>query len=186
MTWAQVLDGDSPYIWITVSRQRQELTDLLIGRPEPSAGNSPASAAGHARVARHTRNLTQTRRQRGRCEHANRPAVTPLTACTARQRTCLSRSTGCCSGNRPTCSGGLYDSKRILGSAQTIPSVQEILPMYRQVRATAADTRPLFTSARDFRGAWSADAIAERDRRDFENSLKAQVERLNRTSTGSR
>jgi hypothetical protein len=69
-------------------------------------------------------------------------------------------------------------------SAQIKPIFQrqEIVLMYSQVEATAADNRRLFTIARDFRGAWSPDAIAERDRRDFEDSLKAQVERLNRTS----
>jgi len=33
---------------------------------------------------------------------------------------------------------------------------------------------------RTVRAAWSLDAIAERDRRDFERSLEAQAERLNR------
>ncbi|MBV9328088.1 MAG: hypothetical protein JO352_30605 [Chloroflexi bacterium] len=45
----------------------------------------------------------------------------------------------------------------------------EVLLMHRQVGATLDDTRP---------AAWSADAIIERDRRDFDASLKAQAERL--------
>jgi hypothetical protein len=50
--------------------------------------------------------------------------------------------------------------------------------MYAQVVAAAQTTRPAF--ARPVQGDWSADVIAERDRRDFEESLKAQAERLNR------
>ena len=54
--------------------------------------------------------------------------------------------------------------------------------MYSQVGATAVDARRLLSTDRFVRGAWTLDAIAERDRRDFEESLKAQVDRLNRTT----
>ncbi|MBV9323950.1 MAG: hypothetical protein JO352_09215 [Chloroflexi bacterium] len=57
--------------------------------------------------------------------------------------------------------------------------------MYNQVGSTAADTR-LTSTPRFGSGAWSLDAILERDRRDFEESLKAQAERLNRKSDAGR
>jgi hypothetical protein len=55
--------------------------------------------------------------------------------------------------------------------------------MYNQVGAPAVSTRRLLTPATFVRGAWSPDAITERDRRDFEASLKAQAERVNRSSS---
>ena len=56
--------------------------------------------------------------------------------------------------------------------------------MYSQIGATAVDTSRLLTTTRIVQGAWSPDAIAERDRREFGVSLKAQVERLNQTNAG--
>jgi hypothetical protein len=52
--------------------------------------------------------------------------------------------------------------------------------MYKQVAAISADISQPITGARFVRGAWSPDAISERDRRDFEESLKVQAERLKR------
>ena len=59
--------------------------------------------------------------------------------------------------------------------------------MYNQVGAHSGRHQSTNTTpARFVRGAWSPDALTERDRRDFEESLKAQAERLNRRSDLSR
>lgn len=55
--------------------------------------------------------------------------------------------------------------------------------MYKQIGATRADISRLSSTVRLVPGAWSADAITERERREFEESLKAQAERLNRKTT---
>jgi len=62
----------------------------------------------------------------------------------------------------------------------------EFPAMYNQVGAPAAATSRQTTTVRFVRGTWSPDAITERDRRDFEESLKAQAERLNRKSDVNR
>ena len=51
--------------------------------------------------------------------------------------------------------------------------------MFHRIDATPAFTRQASTNATFVRAIWSSDAIAERDRRDFEQSLRAQAERLN-------
>ena len=56
--------------------------------------------------------------------------------------------------------------------------------MYKQVSAIGSDIREPGMTATFVRGPWSLDAIAERDRREFEESLKAQMERLNRNVRG--
>ena len=52
--------------------------------------------------------------------------------------------------------------------------------MFHRSDSTPAFTREPITNATFVRAAWSLDAIAERDRRDFERSLEAQAEQLNR------
>jgi hypothetical protein len=52
--------------------------------------------------------------------------------------------------------------------------------MYKQVGAAPADTSRATTGVKFVPSTWSADAISERDRREFDESLKAQTERLNR------
>jgi hypothetical protein len=54
--------------------------------------------------------------------------------------------------------------------------------MYKQVGAAPADTSRVASGVAFVPGTWSADAINERDRREFAESLKAQAERLNRTA----
>jgi hypothetical protein len=56
----------------------------------------------------------------------------------------------------------------------------EILLMYTRIGARLAETSRRTTSERFVRAVWSPDAIIERDRRDFAESLKAQAQRLNR------
>jgi hypothetical protein len=54
--------------------------------------------------------------------------------------------------------------------------------MYIQVGPKAASGTPRTTTGGYIRSAWSRDAVTERDRRDLEESLKAQAERFYRSS----
>jgi hypothetical protein len=58
MTGAQVLDRDSPDVWITDSGQRQQLVYLLVRGAEPRPWNVPSRASGHVGVAPHATTLT--------------------------------------------------------------------------------------------------------------------------------
>lgn len=54
--------------------------------------------------------------------------------------------------------------------------------MYKQVGAAPAESSRATTGVKFVASTWSADAISERDRREFADSLKAQAQRLNRTA----
>jgi len=58
--------------------------------------------------------------------------------------------------------------------------------MYHQTGSTTENPYRRLTTTSFGRAAWSTDAITERDRHDFEASLKAQAERVNRNSQVNR
>jgi hypothetical protein len=58
--------------------------------------------------------------------------------------------------------------------------------MHSEVGTTPARGTQRTTTAEYVRDAWTRNPISERDRRDFEESLKAQAERLDRTSNARR
>ena len=75
-----------------------------------------------------------------------------------------------------------WRSTRPALAARLLFESRRSVAMFNRIDATPAFTREAMTHATFVGAVWSPDAIAQRDRRDFEQSLRAQAERLKRQS----